>query len=144
MREDRSEILNRIAATTACEPEQVREIVRLALEALHKIAFCDERCLTGSLMECYWIFGDGACYHLGGILEEARIFHDSDIRYSEFLQRFAPDSWQQFKPVILGSVVNFTLFLQKWPTIQHLSPKYLHQSLDFRSCSFSPPGVFTL
>jgi len=44
VREDRSEILNRIAATTACEPEQVREIVRLALEALHKIAFCDERC----------------------------------------------------------------------------------------------------
>ncbi len=100
MREDRSEILNRIAATTACEPEQVREIVRLALEALHKIAFCDERCLTGSLIECYWIFGDGACYHLGGILEEARIFHDSDIPYSEFLQRFSPDSWHQFKPVI--------------------------------------------
>ena len=94
MREDRSEILNRIAATTACEPEQVREIVRLALEALHKIAFCDERCLTGSLMECYWIFGEGACYHLGGILEEARIFHDSDIPYSEFLQRFAPNSCQ--------------------------------------------------
>src|SRR6266566_274300 len=40
-----------------------------------------------------------------------------------------------------GSVVNLTLFLQKWPKIQHLSPQSLQQSLDFHKRSFSPPGV---
>src|SRR5258706_3158 len=43
--------------------------------------------------------------------------------------------------VIPGSVVNFTLFLQKWPKIQHSSPGCLHQSLDFHKRSFSPPVV---
>src|SRR5438309_6784279 len=35
----------------------------------------------------------------------------------------------------------FRCFRSKWPTIRHLSPKYLQQSLDFHKCSFSPPGV---
>ena len=30
-----------------------------------------------------------------------------------------------------GSVVNVARFLQKWPRIQHFSPKCLHQSFDF-------------
>src|SRR5712691_11543833 len=40
-----------------------------------------------------------------------------------------------------GSAVNFALFLQKWPKIQHSSPKCLHQSLDLRKRSFSPSVV---
>src|SRR5712691_4433403 len=43
--------------------------------------------------------------------------------------------------VVPGSVVNFALFLQKWPKIQHSSPKCLHQSLGFRKRSFSPSVV---
>jgi hypothetical protein len=50
-------------------------------------------------------------------------------------------SWDAAGRLIPGSVVNFTLFLQKWPKIQHSSPECLHQSLDFHKRSFSPPGV---
>jgi hypothetical protein len=97
--ESPQDILKRIAAATVCEPEQVREVVHLALEALHKIAVCDERNVTAALMESCWIFGDGACYHLGGILEEARIGGGSDLPWSEFFARFSPDTWHQFKPI---------------------------------------------
>jgi hypothetical protein len=98
--EDPSEVLNRIAATTACEPEQVREVVRLALETLHKIAFCNEKSVTAALTECRWMFDEGACYHLGGILEEARRNCDPGTSWSEFFLRFSPGSWHQFRPVL--------------------------------------------
>jgi hypothetical protein len=98
--EPSSEIVNRIASQTVCEPEQVREIVRLAFEALHKIAFCDERNVTAALMECCWTFGEEACYHLGGILEEARVGTDPGIPWSEFFLRFYPDSPRQFRPIV--------------------------------------------
>jgi len=98
--EESPEILKRIASETVCAPEQVCEIVRLALEALHKIAFCDETNVTAALMQCYYTFGEGACFHLGGILEEARIGSDSEIPWSEMLLRFCPESWNQFKPIL--------------------------------------------
>jgi hypothetical protein len=97
--ESSKDILNRIASATVCEPEQVREVVRLAFETLHKIAFCDEKNVTAALVECYYTFGEGPCYHLSGILEEARIGTDSELPWSEFLARFSPQSWPQFGPI---------------------------------------------
>ena len=43
--------------------------------------------------------------------------------------------------VRLRSGVNFTHFLQKWPKIQHSSPKCLQQSMTFQKSSFSWPAV---
>jgi hypothetical protein len=65
-------IIAEICQASDCSPEQMRIIVSIALRSLHKIAVCDERNVTAAIMECYWLFGDEACYHLGGILEEAR------------------------------------------------------------------------
>src|SRR6266852_3316793 len=45
--------------------------------------------------------------------------------------------------VVLRSGVNFTHFLQKWPKIQHSSPKCLQQSMTFQKSSFSCPAVLT-
>src|SRR3979490_1931671 len=45
-------------------------------------------------------------------------------------------TWQ-----LLGSVVNFSVFVRNRPKNQHLSPKSLQQSLDFHKRSFSPPRV---
>lgn len=92
--------LKRIAAATVCEPEQVREVVRLALQALHKTAFCDERNVTAALMQCCWAFGDEACFHLGGILEEARIATDPTLSWSEFMARFLSHAQNQLSPII--------------------------------------------
>lgn len=93
------ETLNRIATTTVCAPEQVREVVRLALEALHRRAACDETNVTAALEGCYFTFGEGACYHLGGILEEARTGTDPELPWSEFFSRFSPGTWDQFQPI---------------------------------------------
>lgn len=93
-------LIKRIATATLCEPEQVREVVCLTLQALHKTAFCDEKNVTAALMQCCWAFGDEACFHLGGILEEARIGIRGDIPWSEFMARFLPHAQQQLSPII--------------------------------------------
>jgi hypothetical protein len=92
-------LLKRIAAATVCEPEQVREVVRLSLQALHKVAFCDEKNVTAAVMQCCWAFGDEACFHLTGILEEARIGTEG-LPWSEFMARFLPDTKHQLSPII--------------------------------------------
>lgn len=99
-RERPEALLQRIAAATVCDPEQVREIVRLSLQALHKTAFCDEKNVTAALMECCWAFGDEACFHLAGILEEARVGTSGDIPWSEFMARFLPHAKHQLSPII--------------------------------------------
>src|SRR5258708_33784929 len=45
------------------------------------------------------------------------------------------------RAMLLRSGVNFTNFLQKWPKIQHSSPKCLQQSMTFQKSSFSWPSV---
>ncbi len=52
-----------------------------------------------------------------------------------------PGTFEQ--AVLLRSGVNFTHFLQKWPKIQHSSPKCLQQSMTFQKSSFSCPAVLT-
>lgn len=94
------DILAQICAETGCTGEQMRQAVGAAFEALHKIAFCDERNVTAALMESYFAFGARACYHLGGILEQARINADSDLPWSETLMRIAPAEWKQFQPLV--------------------------------------------
>ncbi|MGH9686292.1 MAG: hypothetical protein ACRD5K_04275 [Candidatus Acidiferrales bacterium] len=98
--EEPRELVNRIAAATACEPEQVFEVVRLAFQALHKTAFCDEKNVTAALMQCCWAFGDEACFHLSGLLEEARVGTDHELPWSEFMARFLPDAQRQLSPII--------------------------------------------
>jgi len=48
---------------------------------------------------------------------------------------------QKTQPLLLGSVVNFSVFVRNGPKNRHLSPKYLQQSLIFNKRRFSPPGV---
>ena len=93
------EVVQQICKATGCSPEQVRDVVGLAMEALYKIAFCDDGALTAAIMECMWMFGDKACYHLGGIMEAARIQAD-DIPWSETYARFAPEILTKFDPLL--------------------------------------------
>lgn len=94
------EVVKQICTLTGCSPEQVGAVVGLAMEALHKTAFCDEGSVTASIMECMWMFGDKACYHLGGILEVARIEGDHDIPWYETYARFAPETLKKFDPLL--------------------------------------------
>src|SRR5271156_269654 len=45
--------------------------------------------------------------------------------------------------LVLRSGVNLAHFLQKWPKIQHSSPKCLQQSMTFQKSSFSCPAILT-
>lgn len=92
--------VNRIAEATACTPRQVRETVRLALEALHKVAFYELGNVTTAATECRWAFGGEACFHLVGILEQARIWKDSDLPWSEFSARFLHDIRAEVAPIM--------------------------------------------
>lgn len=93
-------ILAQISAQTDSTDDQVREAVGAALEALHKIAFSDEDGVVGAIRECAFIFGSRACYHLVGILEEARINTDPEIPWSETMYRFMPSEWERFRPLM--------------------------------------------
>ena len=94
------DILAQISAQTGSTNDQVREAVGAALEALHKIAFCDEDSVVGAIKECAFIFGSRACYHLVGILEDARINTDPELPWSETMDRFMPSEWEQFRPLM--------------------------------------------
>jgi hypothetical protein len=94
------EVVGQICKLTDCSREQVSAVVGLALEALHKVAFCDDGAVTASIMECMWMFGDKACYHLGGILEVARVEADHDIPWYETYTRFAPETLRKFDPLL--------------------------------------------
>jgi hypothetical protein len=94
------EVLEQICQMTGCSREQVRAVVGLAMEALHRVAFCDDGAVTASIMECMWMFGDKACYHLGGILEVARIEEDHDLPWYETYARFAPETLTKFDPLL--------------------------------------------
>ena len=93
-------ILDQISTQTGSTGDQVCEAVGAALEALHKIAFCDEDSVTGAIRECAFIFGSRACYHLVGILEEARINTDPELPWSETMNRFMPSEWKKFQPLM--------------------------------------------
>ena len=93
-------ILDQICAQTGSTDDQVCEAVGAALEALHKIAYCNEENVTAAIMECAFIFGPRACYHLVGILEEARINTGPDLPWSETMNRFMPSEWKEFRPLI--------------------------------------------
>lgn len=93
-------IIRQICAATGCNENQVIEVIGMALEYLHKVAFCHEKNVTEAMMKCMWGFGGQACFHLGGILEEARIGTSNDIPWSEFILRFSPDLDKRYGPVV--------------------------------------------
>ena len=82
------EEVDRIAQATGCSPAQVEEVAGLVLKALHRSAVCNDDMLDGMLRDCLLSFGEAACIHLGGILEEARLSGgDPDIPWSETILR---------------------------------------------------------
>jgi hypothetical protein len=96
-------MLDDICEATGCNREQVIAIVGTALETLHKIAFCDETSVIRAIMECWCQFGDKACYHLGGLLEQGRLFMlDRDGRSWYETYYSASARWREFDLVVEG------------------------------------------
>jgi hypothetical protein len=94
--------LDDICEATGCSREQVIDVVGRAFEALHKTAVCNEMSVTGAMGLCLDHFGSKACYHLVGLLEEARLCtrDEPDLPWSETYMRFAGQSWREFVPVV--------------------------------------------
>jgi hypothetical protein len=65
-----------------------------ALRGLHRASVTDHRSVTAAVMATYFEVGPEACYHLAGILEEARVSTDPELPWSETMNRFPP----QLKP----------------------------------------------
>lgn len=91
-----------IAEEAGCTPQQAGRAVTAALRCLHHTAVTDQKSVTAAVMDARWLFGREACYHLAGLLEEARVETSPDIPWSEFMARFGPD----LKP--------FAAVLDKW------------------------------
>jgi hypothetical protein len=94
------QIVNQICAETDCSETQVIKVVAMALEHLHRVAFCHEHNVTEAMVQCMRGFGGQACFHLGGVLEQARIGTSGDIPWSEFILRFAPDLTDEYGPKV--------------------------------------------
>lgn len=73
-----------------------------ALRGLHHAAVSDLRNVTASIIATYFEIGPEACYHLAGIREGARVSTDSELPWSETMERLAP----QVRP--------FGAVLEKW------------------------------
>jgi hypothetical protein len=89
-------IMKAICAITGCTELQVIKTISEGLKHLHRVAFCHEHNVTEAVMQSMWCFGGEACFHFGGILEQARIHNIEDIPWSEFFLRFAPDLGNQY------------------------------------------------
>ena len=59
-----------------CHLSQVRKVAARVLKQLDREAFCSETRTTGMLLQCHFLLGPEACYHMGGVLEECRIDHN--------------------------------------------------------------------
>ncbi len=82
--------LEQVAAEAGISKHQARQAVTAALRALHRVAVTDPKGATAALMESYFCFGGEACFHVFGLLEEARTHGDPDLPWSETIERFAP------------------------------------------------------
>jgi len=61
-------IIEKIAAETGFDINEIQKIVTVALKELDFVAATDPKATTGALEECYFSFGVEACFHLSGIL----------------------------------------------------------------------------
>jgi len=96
--------IDTIAAEATCSPQQVRIAVTAALRCLHRTSVTDRRSVTAALVDTYQLFGLEATYHIAGLFEEARLYTDREVPWSETMARFAPhlrpfgavlDKWRQ-------------------------------------------------
>jgi len=83
----REQIIDRVARETGYSPTVVQRVMTEGLQALHRTAFCEAEGVSAALLDCYFSFGPQAAYHLGGILEEARVGCDPDLPWSETFLR---------------------------------------------------------
>ena len=84
--------LGRVCRDADCSPDQATHAVTSALRLLHKAAVTDPKGATASLLECVIAFGPEATFHLGGILEVAKLRSDPALPWSETMARLVPRS----------------------------------------------------
>ena len=83
-----NDVVQMIAREAGCAPVTVQRVMTAGLRALHRRAFCEADGASGAVLECFLSFGAQAAYHLGGVLEEARLNGDPELPWSETLMRF--------------------------------------------------------
>ena len=96
--------LDDICSAAGCDRQQVITVVGNAFEALHKVAFRHEQSVSLAMVKCLHQFGSKACYHLVGLLDEARVCKGNhiDVPWSETYMRFAGQTWREFEPIVEG------------------------------------------
>jgi hypothetical protein len=72
---ERDDLKSRIAEKTGVQPTKVTEVVRLALEQLHRLSVVDEKGPTEAVMEACFSFGDAAAFHLIGLFVTEHAYH---------------------------------------------------------------------
>ncbi|HYC32864.1 MAG TPA: hypothetical protein VEB59_11295 [Gemmatimonadales bacterium] len=90
MSDDYRPSIEQIAAESGITIEQARKALTAGLRSLHRTAVTHQEGVTAALMQSYFCFGGEACFHVFGLLEEARMNCDADLPWSETMERFAP------------------------------------------------------
>jgi hypothetical protein len=96
-------IVEHVAREVGCSLSMTQAVMTAGLRALHRHAFCEAEGTSGAILECFLNFGAQAAYHLGGLLEQARVNCDPDLPWSETLMRIDSDAGNRHR-----------MFVQEW------------------------------
>lgn len=95
---ERDDLATRIAEATGVQPQKVGDVVRLALQELHRLTIVDEKGPTAAVMETCFSFGGAAAFHLIGLFASEHAYHgrnDSAGMWSEVAMRFIPKAFAE-------------------------------------------------
>jgi hypothetical protein len=95
---ERDDLTTGIAEATGVQPQKVGDVVRLALEELHRLTIVDEKGPTAAVMEACFSFGGEAAFHLIGLFASEHAYHgqnDSAGMWSEVAMRFIPRAYAE-------------------------------------------------
>ena len=95
---EKNGLATRIAQATDIHRGKVCEVVKLALEELHRISIIDEKGPTAAVMEACFSFGDETAFHLIGLFISEHDYHGRDDDagiWSEVAKRFIPSAYAE-------------------------------------------------
>jgi hypothetical protein len=121
---EKNGLATRIAQATDIHLGKVCEVVKLALEELHRISIIDEKGPTAAVMEACFSFGDETAFHLIGLFVSEHDYHGRDDDAG---------IWSEVTTSAVGSLRPWAIFgrIQRSPS-SHLKKALMDSSLKWQ------------
>jgi hypothetical protein len=97
-RHNHGDLASRIAKVTGVDAARVGQVIRLALEELHRISIVDELGPTAAVEETCFSFGPEVAFHLIGLYVSEHDYHGRDDDagiWAEVAKRFFPTEYRE-------------------------------------------------